>query len=231
MTSTLLDSVVLEPKTTATATVIWMHGLGATGHDFPPVVGELGLPKGHGIRFIFPHAPSIPVTVNGGMVMPAWYDILAMDFDRRVDEEGVRKSADQIQALLERELEAGIPAQRIVLAGFSQGGAIALHLGLRYPKSLAGIMLLSTYMACDGNLDEERSPANAKTPVFQAHGTLDPMVLPGMGEAARDRMLALGYEVEWHTYPMEHNVVPEEISAIGIWLTKRLPKIDPSHEA
>jgi phospholipase/carboxylesterase len=225
MTSPLLECVVLEPQTKATASVIWLHGLGANGHDFPPVVPELGLPKDHGIRFLFPHAQSIPVTVNGGIVMPAWYDILAMDFDRKVDEPGVRRSAAQIQALVERELERGIPAERIVLAGFSQGGAIALHLGLRYPKALAGIMLLSTYMACDGNLDQERSPANASVPIFQAHGTQDPMVLLGMGEAARDRLRGLGYEVDWHTYPMQHNVVLEEIEAIGAWLGQRLPKI------
>ncbi len=225
MTTPHLDSITIDPPTEATATVIWMHGLGATGHDFPPVVPELGLPPGHGIRFIFPHAPSIPVTVNGGMVMPAWYDILAMDFDRRVDEEGVRRSADQIQALVENEVAEGIPAHRIVLAGFSQGGAIALHLGLRYPETLAGILLLSTYMACDANVETERSDANAATPIFQAHGSQDPMVLPGMGQAARDRLLAMGYEVEWHTYPMEHHVIPEEIAAVGTWLKHRLPPI------
>ncbi|MFT4647158.1 MAG: phospholipase/carboxylesterase [Glaciecola sp.] len=225
MSTPLLECVVLEPKTDATASVIWMHGLGASGHDFPPVVPELGLPKDHGIRFLFPHAPAIPVTVNGGMVMPAWYDILAMDFDRQVDEDGVRRSAEHIQALVEREIESGIAPGRIVLAGFSQGGAIALHLGLRYPQALAGVILLSTYMACDGDLDQERSQANAEVPIFQAHGTQDPMVLLGMGEAARDRMLGLGYKVEWHTYPMQHNVVQEEITAIGAWLGQRLPKI------
>ncbi|MDF1839656.1 MAG: alpha/beta fold hydrolase [Planctomycetota bacterium] len=225
MSTPLLECVVLEPDVDATASVVWMHGLGASGHDFPPVVPELGLVEGHGIRFLFPHAPSIPVTVNGGMVMPAWYDILAMDFDRRVDEDGVRGSAAHIQALVENEIQRGIPADRIVLAGFSQGGAIALHLGLRFPQALAGVMLLSTYMACDGNLDEERSEANAQVPIFQAHGTRDPMVLLGMGEAARDRMLGLGYGVEWHTYPMEHNVVMEEIQAIGTWLNRVLPPI------
>ncbi len=225
MSTPLLECVVLEPETEVTATVIWMHGLGASGHDFPPVVPMLGLPEGHGIRFLFPHAPKIPVTVNGGMVMPAWYDILAMDFDRRVDEAGVRGSAEHIRGLVEREIQRGIPAERIVLAGFSQGGAIALHLGLRYPNALAGIMLLSTYMACDGNLDQERTPANQDTPIFQAHGTRDPMVLLGMGEAARDRMQALGYGVEWHTYPMEHHVIPEEIQAAGAWLARCLPAI------
>ncbi|MCP5021260.1 MAG: alpha/beta fold hydrolase [bacterium] len=223
MTTPQLDSVTVEPTTDATSAVIWMHGLGATGHDFPPVIPELGLPNGHGIRFIFPHAPSIPVTVNGGMLMPAWYDILAMDFDRRVDEEGVRRSADQIQALVEDEVAKGIPAHRIVLAGFSQGGAIALHLGLRYPETLAGILLLSTYMACDAKVETERSDANAATPIFQAHGSQDPTVLSGMGQAARDRLIAMGYEVEWHTYPIGHHVIPEEIAAAGTWLKDRLP--------
>tara|TARA_R110002095_G_scaffold151121_1_gene130715 strand:- start:420 stop:1097 length:678 start_codon:yes stop_codon:yes gene_type:complete len=222
MTSELLDCVVLEPGTTAKATVIWLHGLGASGHDFPPIVSELGLPEDHGVRFVFPHAPSIPVTVNNGMVMPAWYDILAMDFDRKVDEAGVRRSGAHLEALITRELDRGIPANKIVLAGFSQGGAIALHTGLRHAEELAGMMLLSTYMAADCNLDEERSAANQNIPILQCHGTRDPMVTMAMGSAARERMTGLGYEVEWSEYPMEHQVVLEEIEVMGAWLRRVL---------
>ncbi|MEM1451697.1 MAG: dienelactone hydrolase family protein [Planctomycetota bacterium] len=220
--SSLLDCVVLEPGRPANASVVWLHGLGASGHDFPPIVPELGLPKDHAVRFVFPHAPAIPVTVNGGMVMPAWYDILGMDFDRRVDEAGVRRSAESARALLEREKASGIPADRIVLAGFSQGGAIALHEGVRHPERLAGILALSTYLACDCDIEGERSEANAATPILQCHGTQDPMVTPAMGEAARERLTALGYEVEWHTYPMAHQVCAEEIDEIGRWLRARL---------
>jgi phospholipase/carboxylesterase len=220
MSSPLLDCLVIEPGRPAGAAVIWLHGLGATYHDFPPIVPELDLPPDHGIRFVFPQAPSIPVTVNGGAVMPAWYDILAMDFDRRVDEAGVRKSARELEALVERERERAIPAGRIVLAGFSQGGAIALHVALRYPEALAGAMLLSTYIAADCDLDGERSAANAKLPIFQAHGTMDPMVAYGMGHAARTRLSKLGYEVDWHEYPMQHEVVLEEIVDVGAWLRR-----------
>ena len=221
-----LDSVTLEPQNPragqADATVIWLHGLGANGHDFPPIVPELGLPADHSIRFVFPHAPSIPVTINGGMVMPAWYDILSLESIREVDENGVRQSADQIEALITVERERGIAPGRIVLAGFSQGGAIALHLGLRYPERLAGLILLSTYMACDANVETERSPANQDVPIFQAHGVHDPMVRLSMGESARDRVQALGYQVEWHTYPMMHQVVMEEVEAIGAFLNRVL---------
>lgn len=218
----LLDCVVLEPGRPAEASVIWLHGLGASGHDFPPIVAELGLPEDHSVRFVFPHAPSIPVTVNGGMVMPAWYDILGMDFERRVDEAGVRASAAHARALIGREEATGIQPSRIVLAGFSQGGAIALHEGLRHPEALAGILALSTYLACDGDLDTERTAANHGTPILQCHGTQDPMVIPRMGEAARDRLQGLGYSLDWRTYPMAHQVCPDEISDIGEWLRRVL---------
>lgn len=220
--SPLLECVVIEPERSAEAAVVWLHGLGASGHDFPPIVPELGLPEGHAVRFVFPHAPQIPVTVNGGMVMPAWYDILALDFDRQVDEAGVRRSAASTRALLEREKARGIPAERLVLAGFSQGGTIALHEGLRHPERLAGILALSTYLACDGDLEHERSAENAATPILQCHGTQDPMVLLGMGEAARDRLQGLGYAVEWHTYRMGHQVCPDEIERMGGWLREVL---------
>ncbi len=227
MSSTLLDCVVLEPQNApggrANASVIWLHGLGANGHDFPPIVPELGLPKDHGIRFVFPHAPSIPVTINGGMVMPAWYDILSLESIREVDEAGVRLSAERVEALIAAEREKGIPANRIVLAGFSQGGAIALHAGLRHAERLAGLVLLSTYMACDANVEAERSPANQEVPILQCHGVHDPMVRLSMGESARDRMQELGYSVDWHTYPMMHQVVMEEVETIGAFLQTVLP--------
>ncbi|MEC7231682.1 MAG: alpha/beta hydrolase-fold protein [Planctomycetota bacterium] len=221
--STLLDCVVLEPGRPADAAVIWLHGLGASGHDFPPVVAELGLPEDHAIRFVFPHAPRIPVTINGGMVMPAWYDILNMDFDqRRVDEDGVRASAARLEDLVARERERGIPAARMVLAGFSQGGAIALHTGLRHQERLAGVLALSTYLAVDGDVEGERAAANLDVPILQCHGSEDPMVSMAKGEAARDRLRALGYEVEWEDYPMQHQVCMEEIERIGAWLRRVL---------
>ncbi|MCP3914227.1 MAG: alpha/beta fold hydrolase [bacterium] len=218
----LLNCIELEPPGTADASVIWMHGLGADASDFPPVVPMLGLPADHGVRFVFPNAPRIPVTVNGGMVMPAWYDILALDFDRRVDEEGVRRSAAQVTALIERERERGVTANRIVVAGFSQGGAIAYHVGLRHPERLAGILALSTYIACDGDLQNERSTENADIPIFHGHGTMDPMVVLGMGVAAREKLTGLGYEIEWHEYPMQHQVCAEEIEDAGRFLASVL---------
>ena len=222
MTTQLLDCVEVQPPTEADAAIIWLHGLGADGHDFPPIVPQLGLPSGHGLRFVFPHAAPIPVTVNGGMVMPAWYDILGMDFERRVDEAGVRASAERVEHLVRRERERGIPSERILLAGFSQGGAIALHLGLRLEQALGGIVALSTYLACDANLDEERSAANRGVPIFQAYGSLDPMVPMALGQAARERLEGLGYAIEWHDYPMQHEVCLEEIQALGVWLRQRL---------
>ena len=173
--SDLLECIELPPAGEADAAVIWLHGLGADGHDFPPIVPELQLPADHGIRFLFPHAPTRPVTINGGMVMRAWYDILSMDFERRADEAGVRASAEALAALIARERERGVPSERIVLAGFSQGGAIALHEGLRHPERLGGIIALSTYLACDGDLEGERTAANQDVPIFQAHGTHEPI--------------------------------------------------------
>jgi phospholipase/carboxylesterase len=218
----LLERVEVEPPGEADAAVIWLHGLGADGHDFPPIVPELGLPEGHGVRFVFPHATPIPVTINGGMVMRAWYDIKTLDLEREHDEGGVRRSANQAAALIAHEQARGIPSGRIVLAGFSQGGAIALHQGLRHPEPLAGLVALSTYLAIDGDLEHERSPANLEVPIFQAHGSLDPMVTMDRGEEARERLRALGYGVEWHDYPMAHQVCAQEIEALGTWLRGRL---------
>ena len=218
----LLDCVEIEPPGPCDASVLWLHGLGADGHDFPPIVPELGLPPEHGVRFVFPHAPVRAVTINAGMRMRAWYDIVDLDSDDRGDEAGVRDSAEHVAALVARETERGVRVGRIVLAGFSQGGAVALHLGLRHPERLAGILALSTYIACDCDLDAERHPANHATPIFQAHGTLDPMVPHHRGVAARDRLRGLGYAVEWHEYPMAHQVCLEEIQAVGTWLRGRL---------
>jgi len=220
MTDTLLPCVEVEPREEATAAVVWLHGLGADGHDFKPIVPLLNAPPN--VRFVFPHAPSIAVTINGGFVMPAWYDILEMGLGRRVDEAGLLRSAGQVEALLARERERGVPPERIVLAGFSQGGAVALYLGLRYPERLAGLMGLSTYLVCDGELEEERSPANTDVPVLQAHGTVDPMVPCDLGRAARERLTGLGYAVEWHDYPMGHEVCPQEIEVVGGWLRRVL---------
>lgn len=217
-----LSAVELEPLQPATHAVIWLHGLGADGHDFPPIVPELRLDPALAIRWIFPHAPAIPVTINGGMVMPAWYDIRALDLGRGHDEAGIRRSAAQVTRRIELETERGVPAERIVLAGFSQGGALAAHVALRHPERLAGLVCLSTYLVLAETLEAERSAANRELPVFQAHGTLDPMVTLDRGQAARDRLRALGHVVDWHEYPMGHQVCLEEIQALGLWLGSRL---------
>jgi phospholipase/carboxylesterase len=227
MTVPLLPAEIVEPPRTADACVIWLHGLGADGHDFVPAVPHLGLPADHGIRFVFPHARPIPVTINGGMVMPAWYDIHDLDtLEGRGDEPGLRASSDATEALIEQQRKQGIPADRIVLAGFSQGGAVALHLGPRYTETLAGILAMSTYLVTGGSLPEEASPANAKTPILQCHGLFDPMVLPAWGEAARDTLTALGYDVTWQAWPMQHEVCLEELQRIGAWLFQRLPTVE-----
>ena len=223
----LLSCVEVEPEKPANAAVIWLHGLGADGHDFEPIVPALGLAPGVDARFVFPHAPNRPVTVNAGMIMPAWYDIRAVALQREVDERGVLESAEQIFALIARERDRGIEPGRVVLAGFSQGGAIALHVALRYPDRLAGVIALSSYLVREETLESERSEANHELPVFQAHGTLDPMVPLQNGERARDRLTELGYPLEWKTYSMGHEVHPAEIrdvgSALNGWLIR--PKL------
>jgi len=224
MTDDLLQCVEVPPAGEAEAAVIWLHGLGADGYDFQPIVPELGLDPELGVRFVFPHAPEIPVTINGGFVMRAWYDITEMDLERRHDERGIRSSAAHLTRLIARENARGIPAERIVVAGFSQGGAIALHTGLRHPERLAGILLLSTYLVLPDELESERSSANAATPILQAHGTMDPMVPCERGAQARDRLTALGYSVEWHEYPMMHQVCAEEIAVVGEWLGRVLSR-------
>jgi len=222
MSTELLATIELETRPDPTAAVIWMHGLGADGNDFVPIVDELELPDGLGIRFIFPHAPMRPVTINGGAVMRAWYDIVGTDLTNRGDEAGIRDSQRRAEQLIAREKERGIPASRLVLAGFSQGGVIALQTGLRHPERLAGIMALSTYLALPQALAAEAHPANADVPIFMAHGTADPMIRLDWAEASRRALQANGHSVEWHTYPMQHSVCIEEVDAIAAWLARVL---------
>lgn len=214
-----LPCVEIEPQRAATSSVIWLHGLGADGHDFEPIVPYLGLDPGLAVRFVFPHAPRRAVTINAGLIMPAWYDIRVLALRRDVDERGVLDSSEQVRALVARENERGVPCGRIVLAGFSQGAAIALHVALRYPERLAGIVALSTYLVREETLDSERDEANRGIPIFQAHGTADEMVPIENGRSTRDRLIELGYPVVWKTYPVGHEVNPEEIRDIGAALT------------
>jgi len=220
-----LQVVRLEPGRTADASVIWLHGLGADGHDFEPVVPELRLPPDHGIRFLFPHAPIRPVSINAGMEMRAWYDIGEQGLERRVDETGIRASAAAVQQLLDEEIASGIESARIVLAGFSQGGAIALHLGLRYPSRLAGILALSTYLPLADSLPEEAADNQNDVPVWIGHGSFDPMVPEAYGSSAAETLRGAGYPVEYQTYPMQHAVCAEEIADISRWLQARLPAV------
>ena len=222
MSPSLLSCVEVEPSTPARAAVIWLHGLGADGHDFEPVLPWLGLPADHGIRFVFPHAPTMPVTLNQGMVMPAWYDIAEIDLSRRHDREGILRSREAVRGLVARENQRGVPSNRIVIAGFSQGGAVALDTALRHREPLAGIVALSTYLVLEDELVAERAPENAATAVLQVHGTLDPMVPVDRGRAARDRLVSLGQPVHWQEYPMQHEVCPEELELIGTWLAEVL---------
>ena len=219
MTEPLLTTLDIEPAGPVRSSVIWMHGLGADGHDFEPVVDELDLDRLPPTRFVFPHAPERPVTINGGYVMRAWYDILYVDsIDRKVDLNGIRDSRAQIDALIAREIRRGVPAEHIVLAGFSQGGAMAYTTGLTQPNTLAGIIALSTYIPSLDYLNEHRHPANQHTPVFAGHGEFDNIVPVALGQRAVDTLKAHGQPVSWHTYPMMHAVCIEEIQAIGQWL-------------
>jgi phospholipase/carboxylesterase len=214
----LLDAIELETAPRPVTSVIWLHGLGADGNDFVPIVRELDLAVP--IRFVFPHAPMQAVTINNGYVMRAWYDILGQDLARREDERGVRASQALVEALIAREKTRSVAAARIVLAGFSQGGAIALHTGLRHPERLAGILALSTYVPIAGSLSAEAHAANRTVPIFMAHGTYDPIIPLRHARASRDLLGRLGYSVEWHEYAMPHAVVPQEIAAIGKWLER-----------
>jgi len=217
---------MIEIETTAspTASIVWMHGLGADGHDFVDIVPELSLPARPGVRFVFPHAPMRPVTINGGYVMRAWYDIRDDGGVRREDPAGVRASQKSIEALIEREKARGVPSQAIVLAGFSQGGAMALHTSLRQGERLAGVMALSCSLPLADALAAEAAPANRDVPIFMVHGTHDPMIPMARAVRAREILTGLGYRLEWHEYPMPHSVCLEEIRDISVWLTTVLPR-------
>ena len=213
------DTVEVETGPNPVGSVIWLHGLGADGHDFEPIVPELRLPEALPLRFVFPHAPVRPVTLNAGMAMRAWYDIKSLDAEGRADDAGVRESSEMLDALIAREEERGISSSNIVIAGFSQGGAIVLHNALCSNRQLAGLMGLSTYIALPGVIKNEFH-GDAATPVFIAHGTMDPMVPFEAGKHAAESFESLGYAVEWHDYPMAHGVCPQEIADISRWLVK-----------
>jgi len=219
MSAPPLDAIEIETAPDPRASIIWMHGLGADGSDFAPLAGEIELPVA--VRYVFPHAPMMPVTINGGYVMRAWYDISDAAI-RREDEAGVRASQRLVEQWLAREHARGVDAGRIVLAGFSQGGAIALQAGLRQPQRLAGIMALSTYVPLADTLAAEANAASRGVPIFMAHGSADPMIAHARALASRDLLLQQGYAVEWHEYPMEHSVCPQEIAHIGAWLRRVL---------
>ncbi len=216
----LPETVEVNTGDDPVGSVIWLHGLGADGHDFEPIVPELRLPADLPLRFVFPHAPVRPVTINGGMAMRAWYDILSLDSQGRADAEGVRQSTALLEALIDREIERGIEPDQIVVAGFSQGGAIAINAVLHASRRLAGLMALSTYIPLPGELAASRG--NRELPVFMAHGSFDPMIQMQWGRASADRLAAAGYSVEWHDYPMAHAVCPQEISDIRAWLLRVL---------
>lgn len=213
-----LQTVVVEPRHNAKACVIWLHGLGADGHDFEPIVPELQLPDELAVRFVFPHAPVQPVTINGGYAMRSWYDILEANLSRRVDEQGVRDSATQIQLLIEQQIADGIPANKIVLAGFSQGGAITLFLGLRLPMRLAGLMALSTYLPIPEKLATERSDVMRDVPLFYSHGQIDNIVPASLARQSVQQLRDLNYAVDYREYMMAHSVCPDEIDQISQFL-------------
>ena len=218
----MLATIELETGAKPTASVIWLHGLGADGHDFEPIVPELDLPDALAVRFVFPHAPMQAVTINGGAVMRAWYDVYALEGARREDADGVRASQTKVEELIAREKARGVGAARIVLAGFSQGGAIALQTGLRHGERLAGIMALSTYVPVASTLAAEANAANRAAPIFMAQGVDDPLIPIERAIASRRQLEAAGYAVEWHEYPMAHAVCVEEIADVSAWLQRVL---------
>jgi phospholipase/carboxylesterase len=216
------QGVTLIPQTTAQASVVWLHGLGADGHDFVPLIPELRLPDALAVRFVFPHAPVRPVTINNGMPMRAWYDVIGFGPDRVEDERGIVASSEFVRDLAAREVASGIASTRVVLAGFSQGGAIALHAALRYPDPLAGVLALSTYLPCRGSLAAQASAANRHISILMCHGTYDPVLPIQLGTLARDTLSAAGYAVTWKVYPMQHQVCGPEVTDIANWLHDRL---------
>jgi phospholipase/carboxylesterase len=220
MKMNLLPHIEVETRENPNASVIWLHGLGADGNDFKPIVPELGLPSNAAVRFIFPHAPSMPVTINNGYVMPAWYDILDMSIDRKVDELQLRQSAKAVEAFIENEISRGIKPERIVIAGFSQGGAVAFETALSYPQKLAGLLAMSTYFATRDSIQWHQ--ANQDLTVEIHHGSFDPVVPAALGTASYELLKSKGYPVEHKSYPMEHSVCPQQIKDISVWLVKTL---------
>ncbi len=219
-----LEVIEVQTSSSPAASVIWLHGLGADGNDFVPIVRELDLGGVLPIRFVFPHAPQIPVTINGGYVMRAWYDILGMEIVRREDAAGLRRSQALVEELIAGEKARGIAPERIVLAGFSQGCAMTLLTGLRHPERLAGLMCLSGYLPLAASTAAEASPANRDVPIFMAHGSQDPVIAMARSAESCKALVALGYSVEWHEYPMPHSVCQEEIADISSWLRRILPQ-------
>lgn len=215
-----LQTLQIETGEDPRIAVIWLHGLGASGHDFEPVVPELGFAREQAVRFIFPHAPELPVTVNGGMVMPAWYDILAMDIDRKVDTPQLKASADAVARLIEQELEKGIPSENILIGGFSQGGAVAYELALSYPEKLGGLFVLSSYFATADSI--RLAEANRDIPVFVGHGSYDPVVPESLGRAATGTLEELGFKPEYCSYPMEHSLCLEEVRDLDRFFSRCL---------
>lgn len=220
MNMTYLPCVEVEPIVEATASVIWLHGLGSNGHDFEALLPELNLPADMPVRFIFPHASSIPVTINGGAVMPAWYDIISLDVARKLNVDQLIDSAQSVTDLIEREISRGIASERIILAGFSQGGAVVYHAALCYAKPLAGLLTLSTYFPTSNII--QYSEANREVAIEIMHGRYDPVVVPKLGEMARDDLIAAGYHPQWRTYPMEHQVCMPQIKDIAQWIKVQL---------
>ncbi|HVV67801.1 MAG TPA: alpha/beta hydrolase-fold protein [Gammaproteobacteria bacterium] len=222
MQTSKLETLVIEPKTPAQRTIIWLHGLGADGYDFAGIVPELKLPDELAIRFIFPHAPVQPVTINAGMPMRAWFDVHGLTHDAKQDEAGIKATHQEITALITKERNQGIAADKILLAGFSQGGAIALYTGLTQTERLAGIIALSTFLPTQYFWIDKNITIQRDTPIFMAHGEFDPVVDFNLGKTSKDRLITLDCKVDWHTYPMPHSVCPQEIQDIGTWLRKVL---------
>jgi phospholipase/carboxylesterase len=218
----LLENIEIETAPNPQVSIIWLHGLGADGNDFVPMVRELDLAGLPGIRFVFPHAKTIPVTINGGYIMRAWYDITGAELVRREDETGLRDSQTDVEALIAREKARGIPASRIIVAGFSQGCAMTLQTGLRHPEKLAGMLCLSGYLPLAAKVAHERSEESLDTPIFMAHGRQDPVVPFARAVDSRTALAAMGYQVEWHEYPMQHSLCLEEVQDISAWLKKVL---------
>lgn len=222
MTEQALEYITVEPSKKADACVIWLHGLGADGHDFADITPSLNLPPDHGIRFIFPHAPSMPVSLNANMVMPAWFDIYSVDFHGKVDEQGIAQAERALSQLIEKQILEGIASNKIILIGFSQGGALALHAALRYPKPLAGVAGLSTYLPIHESLKDLKSTANNQVPIFLAHGIVDTIVPYWMGQQSCSTLEEAGYKPTWHSYPIAHTVCMPECHELGHWIDRVL---------